>query len=387
MQKIYSGYVNLLKTAIGSGILSYPFLFYSYGMLPITVLSLTACFFSFLGLVFYIICNNKQEGQRSIKSLATSIFPSASIIADSAMCLKCFGVAVSYLIIIRQLLPLILIYMFGNQFFTTPAIALLLFLLITSSFSYFRHLDKLKYTSICGLCCIFLVVLTTFYRIGNAAELKKEEMVLIAPLSVLWFTGLGKIVFSFTCHQNIFTVQNEVGTESTSRLILLSMYTMLTALIIYLIFGYSNYLLFGNSVKDNVLEMYPKDKLAVFVQGLYVLAMGFSYPLQINPCRLYLMELLNISSDKNEQSQIVYFLITTLLIVVTYSIAISGVQLGMVYSLIGATASSLMCLILPGFFYLRIVTDRRRSLTFLAYGSIILGILVFCSSGSNIFLK
>lgn len=384
MSPYTSGYINLLKTAIGSGILSYPFLFSSYGTIPTIIISIVAAYFSFSGLVFYIICNNKNPNQRSLRGLASSFFPSASVITDAAMCFKCFGVAVSYLIIVRQLLPLLLIYLFGDRVFARPEVSLFVFLLFTSPLSYFRNLDKLKYTSFLGLVCISCVVLATFYRISEATYLNYDQTSLVTPITVLWFTGLGKFVFSFTCHQNIFTVQNEIENESTRKLSMVSFATVFTALCIYVTFGYSNYLLFGNLIKDNVLEVYPKDKLAVMVQALYVLVMGFSYPLQINPCRLYLLDLLNVNSGK-DNSRTVHFLSTTLLLIVTYFIAVSGVKLGIVYSLIGATASSLMCLILPGVFYIKIIEDKRRYLKYLAYTSIIFGFLVFASSISNVF--
>ncbi|KAM0674277.1 hypothetical protein GVAV_002353 [Gurleya vavrai] len=386
MKNLFSGYVNLLKTAVGSGILSYPFLFYSYGTLPIILLSFIASIFSFLGLVFYLVCNRQIEGQSSIKKLATRLFPNANIIADSAMCFKCIGVSISYLIIIRQLLPLVLIYAFGSHFFTKQPISLFIFLLITSPLSFFKKLDKLKYTSILGLLCIFTVILTTFYRIKNTESLKQEEMKLVAPLGILWFTGLGKIVFSFTCHQNIFTVQNESQEHSTKKLIFLCFFTMLTAFFVYILFGYTNYLLLGKSVKDNVLEGYPKDNLSVIVQSLYVIAMGFSYPLQINPCRLYMIELFNLKYQKEFYNEITHILTTLFLLIITYTVAISGLQLGTVYSLIGATASSLMCLILPGFFYLKICKEKNRNLSVCAGISVFFGIFVFLSAASNIFL-
>ncbi|KAM0678628.1 hypothetical protein BDAP_000737 [Binucleata daphniae] len=383
MSPYVSAYVNLLKTAIGSGILSYPYLFFSYGTVLTFIISMIAACFSFSGLVFYIICNHKNQNHNSLRGLALSFFPSASIITDGAMCFKCFGVAVSYLIIVRQLLPLLLIYIFGDKFFTSPEVSLFIFLILTSPLSYFKNLDRLKYTSFLGLVCILCVVFASFYRVFETENLNYNQMKYITPVNVLWFTGLGKIVFSFTCHQNIFTVQSEIQDNSKYKLIMVSFATVLTAFCVYIVFGYTNYLIFGNLIKDNVLEVYPKDLLATLVQTLYVLVMGFSYPLQINPCRLYLLDLINYNSGKNN-SNIVHFLSTTFLLLITYLIAVSGLRLGITYSLIGATASSLMCLILPGIFYLKIIEDKNKYMKVLAYVSVSFGLLIFMSSISNV---
>ena len=106
----FPAYVNLLKTAVGSGILAYPYLFLTYGILPTLIISTIAAFFSFFGLALYIESTSFQSKIKEINtlsSLATSCSPNSKIISDLAICFKCFSVAISYLIIARQLLPIV----------------------------------------------------------------------------------------------------------------------------------------------------------------------------------------------------------------------------------------------------------------------------------------
>lgn len=385
MGKFVSGYVNLLKTAIGSGILTYPYLFKSYGVIVTILISIIASALSFSGLLLYIVCSDKLNGNVTLSSLANHAIPKSKFFADFAICFKCFGVAVSYLIIIRQLFPPVLIYLFDRQFFTKPSIALLLFLVVTSPVSYVRKIDKLRYTSFCGLFCILIVIMTVVCKLINYGPIELENVKLVAPISILWLTGIGKLVFSFTCHQNMFTVQNEMEDANLAKTLRLALLTIMSALTIYIIFGLANYLIYGQLITDNILETYPSDGLTTFVQGLYVLVMGFSYPLQINPCRLYILEMLNMNDPKNRDLDIRNIGLTTVLLASTYSIAATGIKLGVVYSVIGATASSLVCLIFPAVFYLNMDGSKTLAMRILSYIMVVSGILIFMTSVSNIY--
>ena len=104
--------------------------------------------------------------------------------------------------------------------------------------------------------------------------------------------------FSFTCHQNIFSIQNEVRTndaQKTKGMIYLVGGVILTAFITYILFGMLNYFIYGSNILDNILESFSKDSLALSIQGFYIIVMGFSYPLQINPCRLHFIELFGLN--------------------------------------------------------------------------------------------
>lgn len=148
-------------------------------------------------------------------------------------------------------------------------------------------------------------------------------------------------------------------------------------------FGLTNYFLYGNDVADNVLRNYPQDYLATVVRGLYVVVMGVSYPLQIAPARTYLFNILNPSTSKRNL-RLLHYSVTFLIILATYIIAATGTQLGLVYTIVGATASTFMCLILPALFYFNLDVVRTRFLTIAAYCAFLFGIVVFTSSLAGI---
>ncbi|ADM12281.1 transmembrane amino acid transporter protein [Encephalitozoon intestinalis ATCC 50506] len=379
-----SGYVTLLKTSIGSGILSFPYLFKTYGILTGIALTMVSGFFSVLGLILYAICSQELGRTATLSRLATESMPYTRIIVDLSVFLKCFGVALSYLIITRQLLPVLIETIFGASILSDPNVSLLAFISCIGPFAYFNRLDKLKYTSLCGVIAIVVVVIASLYRYEYTPVSATNSIEYFAPLSYAWAGGFGKFVFSFTCHQNIFAIHSEMEDNSFPRMKRLIYMVASSAAIIYISFGILNYLLYGKAVKDNVLENYPNDVLASVVRGLYIVVMGVSYPLQVNPCRSHLI---NIIAFSQRSEKLLRFAVTTGIIISTCLLAVSGMSLGIIYSVIGATASTFMCLIFPALFYFNMNITKPKGLIFLSYTAFLFGIFVFSASLFSIILR
>ncbi|KAH9412000.1 transmembrane aminoacid transporter protein [Ordospora pajunii] len=382
-----SGYITLLKTTLGSGILSFPYLFKTYGILTGIILTMASGIFSVLGLVLYTICSQSLGRQATLSKLATENMPYVTVLVDFCVFLKCFGVALSYLVITVHLLPSLMLSAFGSSVLSDPSISLLIFILCVGPFSYFSKLDKLKYTSFCGVIAILIVIMATAYRYRYSSFIIHKKIDYFVPVSYTWLDSLGKFVFAFTCHQNIFTVQSEMDDNSPSTMKKLIYMVASTAALLYISFGILNYLLYREAIKDNILQNYPDDLLAFVVRCLYVLAMGVSYPLQVNPCRSHLMNIVSLNSKVDQNDSFMEFIATTAIILSTYLLAISGMGLGTIYSIIGATASTFICLIFPTMLYFRMDIDRSKWLTFLSYAGFVFGMLVFLTSMLSIFFS
>lgn len=384
MKSFAGAYVNLLKTSIGSGVLSFPYLFKTYGIVLSVVLTLLTGMLATTGLVLLTICSQTIGRTADLSKLATQCFPYARIFVDLAVFLKCFGVSLSYVIITRQLLPSILQSVFSATpsvrpgFLASPPATLFIFLGLIGPFSYLTRLDRLKYTSFVGVFSIVLVIIAAIARLSttDTTDIKTH---LFVPMTSDWLVGLGKFVFSFTCHQNIFAVNAEIEDNSLANMKRLICTVSLSSFTLYMTFGMTNYMLYGSAVGDNVLSSYPSDSLAICVRALYVVVMGVSYPLQMAPARAYLMSMIGISTEMKKY-RVVHFLVTTFLIVMTYLIAVMGMRLGIVYSIVGATASCFMCLILPALFYFNLEVEKTLLLSVAAYCSFLLGIFIFSTT-------
>lgn len=384
MKTLASAYVNLLKTSIGSGVLSFPYLFKTYGIIPTFFFMIISGFFAAMGLVLLTICAHDFGRDADLSKLTAFSMPYAKIIVDFAVFVKCFGVSVSYMVIAKQMLSSFIETVFrGPTLLSKPYVCLLMFTAIIAPFTFRSKLDKLKWTSLIGVLSIIAVVLASIFRYFAKTEDDATTHLYTSP-SMFWLNGFGKFVFSFTCHQNIFSIHTEMVDNSIPRMKKLIWMVSLSALVLYGSFGLSNYLIYGDEAKDNVLNNYPPDLLATIVRGLYVIVMAVSYPLQAGPARTYFLNMVHVR-PKHPGYRIFYIIVTTVILTATYLIAVAGIKLGLIYSLVGATASTFMCLILPALFYLNIEVERSLFLTIAGYCAFLFGIFVFVTTLFNIY--
>merc|ERR1712080_758396 len=136
------------------------------------------------------------------------------------------------------------------------------------------------------------------YRLAMAEITIEENTFYAKTISLKWLRGLGTFIFSFACHQNLISVQNEMSDNRIGNMKKLIVSVVTISFVLYSVFGLINYLMYGHYLADNVLKNYPDDKLTDISLVLYILVMGFSYPLQINPCRIYLYNLFGLKSKK-----------------------------------------------------------------------------------------
>ncbi|ELA47085.1 hypothetical protein VCUG_01446 [Vavraia culicis subsp. floridensis] len=375
MKEYISGYVNILKTIIGSGILYIPMLFKSYGAISTFFLMCISAVLSMVGQTIFLYCNAfLDDRSTNITSLARESVPRTRFIVDFFVFFKCFGVATSYLIIIRELLPNLVRFVFDESVLSKPKVALLVFLCCISPITYFRQLKNLKYTSSIGLIAISFILFFSMYNFVKHGTL--EHVTLYEPISIEWLKGLGTFVFAFTCHQNLISVQNEVVDNSPHKMKKVVYATTITSFVIYMVFGFTNYALYATNMRDNVLKSYPDDNITLFLHFLYVCVMGFSYPLQINPARVYVYNLLGFNAKKR-RNNLVHAVITTLLLISTYVLTITGLNLGEMYAFVGATASTMICLIFPLLFYYNMGVERKKWLVWLGSVGFVVGCCVF----------
>ena len=170
-----------------------------------------------------------DRGSASFFALSQLTYPNAAVVFDAAIAIKCFGVGVSYLIIIGDLMPGVVQGFVGGEpaydfwidrhFWVTAfmyvsydrallwrvLITIVLYRLIVIPLSYLRRLDSLKYTSVAALISMaYLVVLVVYHFV------KGDTMADRGPIRIGHWAGaiptlssLPVIIFAFTCHQNV----------------------------------------------------------------------------------------------------------------------------------------------------------------------------------------
>ncbi|KAF9193256.1 hypothetical protein BGZ51_003775 [Haplosporangium sp. Z 767] len=380
-----------------------------------------------LGLYFLTRSASKTIG-RSASFFACSklTYPSAAVWFDAAIAIKCFGVGISYLIIIGDLMPQVVRslssmafaaaggdgsgdmdpqwwFLIDRRFWIT------VFMGIIGPLSFLKKLDSLKATSALALTAVvYLVVIVIYYYINPEQELPSGDEIRRVRFSSDFLTTLPVFVFAFTCHQNIFSVYNELTDNGQSMLNRIIASSIGSAVVIYHTIGILGYLTFGNIVGSNIIQMYNDSMLVTVGRIAIVILVLFSFPLQCHPCRACLDKVLialeqfwgstrfgksqeysTVSGQQDDHgdehahapsrssatitsadiddhggpaqeiSQSKFVIMTFAILFGSYAIAIAVSELQLILSLVGSTGSTAISFILPGSFYYKLHENDR----------------------------
>ncbi|KAI0064000.1 hypothetical protein BV25DRAFT_1801277 [Artomyces pyxidatus] len=404
---------NLANTIIGSGMLTFPLALASAGIIPGVITCLFSGSVAAFGLYLLSACARKAPHRRaSFFAVANLTFPRAAVFFDAAIAIKCFGVSISYLIIIKSLLPNVVASLYHDL--TSPDtnppawaldgrnwITLLMVILVPLAF--LRHLDSLRHTSYVALFSVgylLVIVIVCYFRpLAGSTPAGEIHLIKFTPNFVSTFPIQ---VFAFTCAQNLFPIFNEVKTNSQRRMNIVIGTSIGSATLTYEIIAVFGYLTFGSRVGANIIAMYPSTSLFIAVGQLAIaILVLFSYPLQVHPCRNCLDKVFHFGEPTGsvkrvteeedaeglddehahaDMSPLKHTILTSAIIASGFTIAYFVDDLKMVLSFVGSTGSTTISFILPGLFYWKMTRNdpsaskllNRAALALAAYGAFIL---------------
>ncbi|KAF9940725.1 hypothetical protein BGZ67_006901 [Mortierella alpina] len=422
--------INLANTILGTGMLAMPGALAAVGVLLGSFMIVFSASASALGLYFLTRSASRTHGRAaSFFACSKLTYPSAAVFFDVAIAIKCFGVGISYLIIIGDLMPEVVRSLAAMAFVAAggdgagemdPQLWFLvdrrfwitIFMGIIGPLAFLRRLDSLKATSALALTAVFyLVFIVIHFYLKPEQPLPPKEEIRYVYLSSQFWTTLPIFVFAFTCHQNIFSVYNELTDNGQSMLNRIISTSIGSAVVVYHTIGVLGYLTFGNIVGGNIIQMYNASLLVTIGRIAIVILVMFSFPLQCHPCRACLDKVLiaavqfwdstrfgkkrqyNSLTETNDHDhddqdhddnhvhpapspssvtlaeggevddhgapiqeipQLKYIIMTMAILIGSYLIAITVSDLKVVLSLVGSTGSTAISFILPGSFYYKL---------------------------------
>ncbi|KAF8519006.1 transmembrane amino acid transporter protein-domain-containing protein [Hysterangium stoloniferum] len=393
----------------------------SSGLLP----GILTCLFSggvgAFGLYLLSVTATRTAHRRaSFFAVSQLTFPKAAIFFDAAIAIKCFGVSISYLIIIKGLMPNVVLSLYHDLLPGDPPawatsgrlwITLLMAALIPLSFA--RRLDSLRHASYIAVFAagylVIIVVVCYFYPIKGTTPPGPVYWIHFTPNFVSTFPVQ---VFAYTCGQNIFPIHNELISNSQKRMNVIIATSIGTAALAYEIIAVFGYLTFGTNVGSNIVAMYPSTSLFIaFGQLAIVVTVLLGHPLQVHPCRNCLDKVFRTEpavskpvvvvhdNDANEDepeeldevhgstemTPTKHAVLTAAIIAFGFLIAYFVDDLTLVLSFVGSTGSTTISFILPGLFFWSLFRDDPDTSKALTWGALALAgygmlIFVFCLS-------
>lgn len=392
-----SSNINLVNTIIGAGTLAMPLAMSKFGVTLGVILIIWCGLTSAFGLYLQSRCSRYLDrGSSSFFALSQITYPNAAVVFDAAIAIKCFGVGVSYMIIIGDLMPAVAAafgadntgwdFLADRKFWIT-----VFFVIFLIPLSFPKKLDSLKYTSLVALFSIgYLIILVVYHFIMDDHSGRGPIRLVTWEGPVAALSSLPVMIFAYTCHQNMFSIVNEIKDNSPGSLVGVIGSSIGSAASVYILVAITGYLTFGNDIQGNIVGMYPQSLASTIAKAAIVFLVTFSVPLQVHPCRASIDAVLRWRPGRSSRTQNVYSppgsgnqpllpaggvpsaaldshgapvvamselrfaLITSGILILSYFTAINVSSLDRVLAYVGSTGSTAISFILPGLFYYKI---------------------------------
>ncbi|KAJ8602382.1 hypothetical protein CTAYLR_004239 [Chrysophaeum taylorii] len=351
---------NLANTVLGSGMLGLPLAFANVGSgLGIALLGVFGAL-SALGLHLLAQCAEKvPDGAATFRSVAELAAPRFASLIDVAIGLKCFGVATSYLIVVGDSMPRVI----HHGIWRRREPWLVLAVLVVAPLSALEKLDGLKFTS--GLSLAFVAYLTIMiialqlsYDCDDDDNCGSSSRV--ADLGLRATKTLPVFVYGYTCHQNMFSVCNEIASPTRLRIDTVILVSISVAFCVYLAVGLAGFDTFGTHVEGDILTNYSASPVVATARVFVAFLVSLSYPLQCHPSRACVFSLLESRHPDIRQNTKARLVFTAAFLALSFLIASAVKSLSLVMSLVGATGSTAISYILPGGIYYYLYKDDPR---------------------------
>lgn len=181
----------------------------------------------------------------------------------------------------------------------------------------------------------------------------------------------------------MFSILNEIRDNSPTKTTGVVVASNTLSASIYVLVAVTGYLSYGSETMGNIVAQYPHSIFSTIGRAAIVVLVMFSYPLQVHPCRASVDavskwrpikrngdELTPASGSPSrssllqrktpmkpqvvELSDLRFAVITTVIIILSYIVAMSVSSLDRVLAYVGSTGSTAISFILPGLFYYKI---------------------------------
>lgn len=399
MSSVNTAVKALLHTSLGTGLISIPFFYKNNGILLALSLLVFSYTMSTIGLLLqcqlanwlYFLRKNKKLSFKSIGDVLFEKNKNVVVLFDVAIAIKCFGVSISYLIVIGDLMPQTLLFFapdlnISRVFFISISLfGIILPLCFIKKISSLKRFSMIALISVVYLCV--MIIGNYFFSTSNS----KGQIYWTKPKKTYsdtnFLTSFPISVFAFTCQHNTFSIFNELREANFKSFAKVVTRAMSLALAVYVTVGTLGYLTFGDLIESNIIKMYNMTTVFNVLGRLCIVVLvTLAYPLQMYPCRLSLYNIYKFCQNKDEFKQqdgksiassnesltllneeelnleqqsnsshleipsLQFNIITFCVILVGFLISIFLTNLGLVLSFIGATGSTLISFFLPGLF-------------------------------------
>ncbi|XP_037501492.1 putative sodium-coupled neutral amino acid transporter 7 isoform X1 [Rhipicephalus sanguineus] len=275
----------LVNSALGAGVLNYPAAYdRAGGILAATLLQILMICLNVVTMLILGYCADLNGDNTFHDVLLTTCGRRAQQIAAASILLSCYGVCITFLIVIGDqydrlftslLGPLFCHEWYLNRQFTTCATAVLFILPLC----YFQRLDFLKYASTLGIFVMLYPVFLTIF-IFSTEELEIVTMKTKPDSLIDLVVILPVICFAYQAHEVVVPIYANMRDRRLANLAKATILTTAFLFIIYTLMGTFGYMAYGSVVKPDIMQMFDaSNPWVLFGIVALIVKMVTTYPL------------------------------------------------------------------------------------------------------------
>uniref|UniRef100_A0A8C2FXT9 Solute carrier family 38 member 5b n=2 Tax=Cyprinus carpio TaxID=7962 RepID=A0A8C2FXT9_CYPCA len=332
---------NLSNAIMGSGILGLSYAMANTGIILFLVLLTSIAVLSSYS-VHLLLRSAGVVGIRAYEQLGKRAFGHpGKILAAVVITMHNIGAMSSYLFIVKYELPLVIQAFLGLQhssgewFLNGNYLIIIVSIFIILPLALMRQLGK-------PFCSVFVV---------NPSFSHLFHLLTAYTVPIL--------AFAFVCHPEVLPIYTELRNPTKRRMQAIANVSILGMFVMYLLTAIFGYLTFYLNTEAELLHTYskvdPLDTLILCVRLAVLVAVTLTVPVVLFPIRRALLQLL--FPDKPFH-WLRHISIALCLLFVVNLLVIFVPNIRDIFGIIGATSAPSLIFILPGLFYIRIVSTE-----------------------------
>lgn len=361
------------KTIVGVGLLGLAHATAICGWVVGLLMLVISCAFSYFTL-HLINCMIHHSGRRHVSyyTIASHTAPYCRWFLDVTVALKSLGIAILYLQVYGSQITSCIIAIIPSSTdninrFSLRAVLLVVGVLLVSPFCFRQHISQTAIVNICGMVGIFYVILMSIVFIdpglGPTSVKPTGSFMAVASRFPLF-------IFSFTCHQNMFLVAEDMKDRTPTKLNTVAGLAQFSAFCLFLPAIIFPYVTYGSSIKANFLDSMNSNpalsKNAAIIIGSFSIAVAeiCTFPLQLFPCRKSIIVLISAAKGDAALSEkaTLQHLMTACILVTSLLVAVFVDDVGIVLALVGTFGSNTISFIMPSFLYCKVFNRSKHTL-------------------------
>ncbi|XP_060924815.1 putative sodium-coupled neutral amino acid transporter 8 [Limanda limanda] len=366
----FGAVVIMLKSALGAGLLNFPWAFQKAGGVNTAIAVEMVCLvFLISGLVILGYASSVSR-QNTYQDVVSEVCGRAvGQLCEVCFCFNLFMISVAFLVVVQDQLEKLSISLYETvtgsseaempyHWYTDQSFTLLIMcVVIILPLSIPKEIGIQKYTSVLGtLAATYLcvAVIVKYYLADSHNVILTPEHSQGVGSWASMFSVVPTICFGFQCHESSIAIFSSMENQKLFNWVVISVISMIFCLLIYTLTGVYGFMTFGRAVASDILMSYPGDDVAMIISRLLF---GFSiitiYPIILLLGRSVILNLMIRVQRRREGIVTPSFesrcrvVLTVIWIAVTFLIAVFVPDMSEVISVIGGI-SAFFIFVFPG---------------------------------------